>query len=965
MSVNGVRTQQGTKSAPSVDSNGGGVEALLGRIEGIARKQPDLPAANERGGEPVSYARLMEHAGAVRDYLIASGVGAGDLVGLDCPRCVEWVSGLLGIWMADAVPLMIDVAWPSSRRESVFELAPPKLLLSRSKIEATRRSGAQDRGVSKALPPATPAYVIATSGSSGTPKAVQVSHDGVLGMIDAQIEMFALGKDSRCLWIHNPSFDASISDVGTALAAGACLCIDPILESAADLARLVDACVAMGITHIDLPPALLGHLDPRQFEGALETVIIGGEVAPPAEVRLWSEHLRVVSVYGPTEATVCTSMVVAGADWSEPRIGKPIPGISYSVLDGDGCEAGVGGVGELYIEGDGVALCYLGDPALTEDRFYEDLHGRRCYRTGDVVRRTDDGDYLFVGRSDRQCKIRGLLVCPEEVEAALVSHPKVSRAFVAPLELRGGETLLGALAESAGSTADELREHLRTRIPEWMHPTRLETVEELPVLPNGKLDSHRAAERLRPDTEGLCDRPGKTEVEDRLRSIFAAALGGGEIGAGEDFFGAGGDSLATLRVLAAADSAGIDLTADCLSTGRTAAGVAALMSESERGGYAKTIGELEREVIEHSRRLPVGPSRHSQTSVAKTPRTLLMTGATGFLGGCLLGELLSRGHYDVVCLCRGGVEEARRRLSGTLADHGFSADLAADVRIVRGEIADPRLGLGDNRWDELVEEVDVVVHCAGDTRLLADYGSLAGTNVVGTRRILEFALAARAEAVHHVSTLAVFLDRSPPLTMCREDDSIAIEGSVLGGYSQSKWVADRLVAHARNSLPLAAIYRPGLLVHNRRTGHASGDWLDLFLSELEEHQLEGLDGQLSFDFTPVDGAAEAIARIIVGGNRGGPRNFHVTSGKKVTVDLLRESLGLLGRSNLGRAQTHVAKLASSGGARSRRSLGLFKSTGVTFSTANADESIGNPKVAYQDVDADELARMIARLRNEY
>ena len=295
------------------------------------------------------------------------------------------------------------MSWPGKRVRRILGACDAKIILDQEALGKHLKGDARRAPEPARLSPSDLAYVIGTSGSRGYPKPVAVEHRGLVPMLEAQVAAFDLRPGDRVLWMLSPSFDASVSDIGTALLAGAALHVFPDLGRF-DLDRLVRALSEWRITHIDLPPSLLPLIDPEDLPASLRTVVVGGEAADPATVRRWASRVRLVNVYGPTEATVCTSLGACHPEtWREPLLGQPLPGARYHLIDG-----------ELCIEGDCLARGYVGQPELTAVKFPV-VDGVRVFRTGDRVRLREDGEFVYLGRVDRQIKLHGRLIAPEEV----------------------------------------------------------------------------------------------------------------------------------------------------------------------------------------------------------------------------------------------------------------------------------------------------------------------------------------------------------------------------------------------------------------------------------------------------------------------------------------------------------------------------------------------------------------------
>jgi acyl-coenzyme A synthetase/AMP-(fatty) acid ligase len=431
-------------------------------------------------GRACTYAELDQRVERVADRLHEARVGPGVLVGLDGGRTLARVADLLALMRVGAVPLLLCPRWPQAYRDACITTSLASHTLTAGVL-------ARVEGAASCEPlPSDAAYLIYTSGSSGRPKGVLGTHAGLVPVLDAQIEAFALRPASRSLFLLGLAFDASLSDIGTALLAGATLVLED--DAACAPGRLLATAAQRGVTYADIPPAYLAHLDAEALPACLTTLVVGGEVAPPHEVRRLAERVALFNVYGPTEATICTSLGRCDAAWSRPLLGQPIAGNTYEVERREGLPADEG---ELLIAGPGLALGYHRDAALTAERFVTRA-GRRWYRTGDVVRRHPDGEWEFRGRVDRQLKLRGQLVAPEQVEAALLRTGAVRAASVS---LSGdGQRLLAqvepCVTPGRGQRAAwvaQLRETLRQQLPAGLVPDEVGLTHELPRGATGKL----------------------------------------------------------------------------------------------------------------------------------------------------------------------------------------------------------------------------------------------------------------------------------------------------------------------------------------------------------------------------------------------------------------------------------------------------------------------------------------------
>ena len=548
----------------------------------------------------VSYGELNRRANRLGNYLKKIGIGPEIVVGLCLERSAEMVVAVLGTLKAGGAYLPLDPESPLDRLSFMLADAAVAVTLTERKIadrlpafwgqtvclDAEWERIGQQSDVQPAceVNAGNLAYVIYTSGSTGKPKGVMVEHRGVCNLAEAQKEIFGLNAESQVLQFASMSFDASVSEIFSALAAGASLSVHG-REALRPGNDLVQRLREDQITTVTLPPSVLSALGEVELNN-LETVIAAGEACPAEIVDRWAEGRRFLNAYGPTEATVCASVGEgrSGAE-EKPGIGRPIKNTRLYILDDQLNPAPVGVPGELYIAGVGLARGYLGRPELTAERFNPDLFnaegGGRLYRTGDVVRYRMNGEVEFIGRADHQVKMRGYRIEPGEIEAVLNEHRSVQQSVVVARGNEAGDQRLVAYVVGDKSISPaELKRHAQEKLPAYMTPAMIVVLEQMPMTPSGKLNRQALPLPEGSETARAYEAPAGP-IEIALAQIWANALKLERIGRHDHFFELGGHSLLAVSLIEQMHGRGLRSDVRTLFTHPTLAGFAAAIEDVE------------------------------------------------------------------------------------------------------------------------------------------------------------------------------------------------------------------------------------------------------------------------------------------------------------------------------------------------------------------------------------------------
>ncbi|HEX3126202.1 MAG TPA: amino acid adenylation domain-containing protein, partial [Thermoanaerobaculia bacterium] len=509
-----------------------------------ADRTPDAVAVIQ-GETSLTYAGLRSRAEAIASHLRSLGVGPEVRVGLAVDRTPDLLAALLGIMKSGGAYVPLDLSHPRERMAMIVEDAKPAVILDQELLSSVEGVGA--RFIAPSNLPDNLAYILFTSGSTGRPKGVQIPHRAFVNFLLSMLREPGLSASDTLFAITTLSFDIAGLELMLPLLAGGRVAL-ATRDEAADAVLLARRLDEVGATALQATPATWRMLLDSDWEGKPDLAAFCGGEALPGELaaRLRPRVKSLWNLYGPTETTVWSAAgAVESPDpalASQP-VGAPIANTGLYVLDANREPVPPGVPGELCIGGDGLARGYVGRPELTAERFVPDPFtgsGARMYRTGDLARRRATGEIDFLGRIDHQVKVRGFRIELGEIEAALLSHPEVRGAVVLALG-EGAEKTLTAYV-SGVSSADSLRAHLRSALPEYMIPSAFVFVESFPLNTNGKVD-RKALAALKPQEETTAFVAPRTETERRLATIWSDLLGAGRVGARDSFFDLGGHSL--------------------------------------------------------------------------------------------------------------------------------------------------------------------------------------------------------------------------------------------------------------------------------------------------------------------------------------------------------------------------------------------------------------------------------------
>ncbi|MFF7202533.1 amino acid adenylation domain-containing protein [Streptomyces sp. NPDC008141] len=640
-------------------------------FEDQVRLSPEAPAVASDGVE-LTYAQTNAEANRLARLLVAHGAGPERYVALALPRTAHTLVAILAVHKAGAGYLPLDPDAPHGRTAEMLDDTRPVVLLTTralagelprtdvpvlvvddpatvERTAALNTADVTDTDRTAPLAPGHPAYVIYTSGSTGRPKGVVVTHESVGNLFHSHRETLyrpavaATGRRHlRAGHAWSFSFDASWQPQLWLLDGH---CVHVVSEETRRDPELLAADVTRhGFDFLEVTPSFFAQMAEtgllRDGHCPLTVVGVGGEAVPTA---LWQQlaaldGTEAFNLYGPTESTV-DALVARVRDSERPLVGRAVAGTRAYILDASLQPVPPGVTGELYLAGGGLARGYLGSPGLTAERFVADPfggQGSRLYRTGDLARWTAEGRIDYLGRADDQVKIRGFRIELAEIESVLAAHPAVGHAVVtARQDGSRRKQLVAYVVPAAGQSPDpgRLRGHLAATLPDYMVPAATVLLDQLPKLPNGKLDRGSLPA---PDFSALSSgRQPATPLEKALCTVFADVLGLEQVGADDDFFSLGGDSIVAMQLVSRARAAGVRITPRLVFRHRTAAGlstVAELTGADEAHASDDGTGSVPLTPVMHWLRELGGPfGSYHQAALVRTPAELEVSSLTSVL----------------------------------------------------------------------------------------------------------------------------------------------------------------------------------------------------------------------------------------------------------------------------------------------------------------------------------------------
>lgn len=900
----------------------------------VAKQFAERIALSYEGGK-LTYRQLNEQSNQVAHMLVANGLQKGNHVAIFMERSKETVISLLGVLKAGGVYVPIDPSYPKERCQYLLNDTGAPYILTKNEYKALlndfihsdsqkhtvltvsqSENGYSQENIHCELHPSDLAYIIYTSGSTGKPKGVLLKHGAVINLITDNQRIYHSTEDDVFSQFISYSFDPSVTETFTAFFSGARLHMLTSVERLS-IEAFAEMIGREQVTTATIPNAfftqLATHL-PKEYREKLTTLnylSVGGEALLPAIVQKWQEKFglstEIINVYGPTECTVLSSYFKVKSQITDLQssipIGRPVANYEMYVVNAEEQLCPVHVTGELCIAGVGLAAGYLHQPEKTAEVFVPHLlkPNQKMYRTGDLVRLLPSGDIEFVGRKDSQIKVRGFRIELGEIETVLSNHPSIQEVVIIAKKMSDGNNHLFAyytVASGMQLDEDTLRDYLANLLPDYMVPERFMELPEMPLSPTGKIDRKQLASLEVTLSRSNTYIAPENDTQRMLATAWEYVLGIEPIGIHDNFFHIGGHSLKVLEILVQVKKHIPFLKIQDFFQYQTIAELDQYIRSYQPEAVdvqEQTAPLIFKDLMEPS------PLEVSQTVKPLPMTSVLLTGATGYLGSHVLYELLTTTTAHIYCLIR---PSAHTTIEEKLIDSMqfyfgsvFTDQIKGRITVIQGDLGKQRLQLSDEDEQMIMEEITTIIHCGADVRHFGPADHFNNVNVNGTRYLLEIAKRKPGVHFHYVSTIGIPEELAAIQWGPNEEKgNFNYDVKLDNVYTQSKLEAENLVRNAVQDAIPVSIYRVGNLSCHSETGKFQRNIDDNAFYRMIKSMLylgKTPTAQWHVDFTPINYASQALVSLAAQSAANG-HVFHLCNPVSITYFELIDTIKELG-----------------------------------------------------------------------
>lgn len=856
--------------------------------EGISRWAQTTPEAIAviACDKTLTYHEYNEAANVLAAALQAQGVGRGDRIVLLLPRTSDFLVCMLAVMKCGAAFIPMDPEYPADRIAYILSDSEGRYVITTKEHLTDYPDRALDIEQLKASTPNTLsttlctgedlAYMIYTSGSTGKPKGVMLQHKGICNYLTphpANPHTYAVATEAKAvLCSATVSFDLSILEYGTALFNGKTV-VFADEQATTDSFRLAELYKQTGADVLSGTPSRIEtYMEIEEYREVVKrckVIQMGGEKLPAGLMKRLQEmtKAKIFNMYGPTEITICCNADQVN-DSDTVTVGKPLPNFTEHIVDSDLNELPAGVTGELIVSGVGVCPGYNNLPEKTKEAFIT-WHGARYYRTGDYAQWTEEGKVIILGRTDHQVKLNGLRIELGEIETVMTQQPHIKQCVVQVRKVGQQDKLVAYYVPDGEVDINGVKNGMAEHLTYYMVPSVFVKMDAFPITPAGKIDTKHLPEP-EIDTADEYVAP-QTQAEQDFCDIFAHVLQLERVGATDDFFALGGTSLVAIKVVIAAAKKKYEITYSDVFAHPTPQALAAFAAPELKGEQSVESKDESLETPNEGLEARGVLAQNTLANFLKGERqplgTVLLTGATGYLGIHILYRLMTETDSVVYCPIRpkDGISPVERLR--TLLFYYFSTSfeelIGNRLIVIEGEVT-------QRDWmDSLDVKADTVINCLANVKHFSTSNDIEFVNVESVRNLVVWCCKTGTRLVH-ISTTSVAgrsIDGQPDPMHLFSEQELEIGQTLDNRYAQAKYDAEKLVLDAVLHHGLnAKIMRVGNLSARRSDGEFQVNFQsNNFMATLRAYQTLGVCPYELLDapceFSPIDEVADAVLRL--------------------------------------------------------------------------------------------------------
>lgn len=894
----------------------------------------------------ITYKELDEKSNQIAHFLIDKGVVTGDCVGVITKRCIETIVNIMGIVKAGGAYVPVSPDYPEDRKKYIVSNSSCKYVLEPDTWDKNDIDSYMTVPIEMNHRPSDKAYIIYTSGSTGKPKGVVISHKGVVNTILDINQKFDITSEDKILGLSSMCFDLSVYDIFGSLCSGASLILIHDVRDMEDIRVIMEkeqitvwnsvpAVIDMFIENMkadrldqdDVGYWRTGNMKNLIVEydaiDSLRVVMLSGDWIPlflPDKIREYFPSADIYSLGGATEASIWSiyyKIEKIDSHYRSIPYGYPLSNQRFYVLDYEMNICPIGVQGELYIGGDGLALCYLNDEDKTNSTFIIHPEFGRLYKTGDYGIMHQTGYIEFLGRKDFQVKIRGHRIELGEIENVIMGIQNVKNCVVIDQTDSNNRKVLCTYVVSENTiSSDTVRDVLLKKLPDYMIPQYIINIDVIPLTSNGKIDRKSLPNPFGEKCEEKKYIGPRNETEEKVQKVWQHILGIPQISVIDNYFMIGGDSVKAMQIILQL-SKDYQISINDIFAFQTIREISNKIVPKQNiiqqwkeqiEGYLTKKNTVNKEEEEYWKEcykeydLKILQDDIGELTEQADYHNILITGGTGYLGIHLIYEILTNTMYKIYTIVRANTEEdAMHRLQNKFivyfGNEAYSR-YQDRIHVIKGDITLPKLGINEKIFDDLTYNIDCIIHAAATVKHFGKYDEFNKVNVQGTSRIIEFAALNKKKDVHYISTkfIADGTMRGKPFMLLTEYDYDLSQMSD-NYYIQSKLEAEKIVIKARASGLNTCVYRVGNIVFDTESGRFQENaeenaFYNILRAFIKIERFPQIQLPVQYDFSYVDYVRKAIVKLF---DRKNLKNeiYHIFNPKDYGLteigELIRES----------------------------------------------------------------------------